>query len=106
MDKKLKSLPIVLMLSTGAVTSIITYSLNYDGKTALLILLGVLLFFYITGSMFSNMIFRFEKEQEEIEREKRKREGMVVEKEPGSEQEEGSASKESSENYVKDAGEQ
>ena len=98
MDKKLKSLPIVLMLSTGAIIGIITYSLNYDGKTALLILLGVLLFFYITGSMFSNMIFRFEKELEELEREKRKSEGKVVEKEPGSEQEEGAGSQESSEN--------
>ena len=98
MDRKLKSLPTVLMLSTGAIIAIITYSLNYDGKTALLILLGVLLFFYITGSMFCNMILRFEKEQEALEREKRKREGMVVEKEPGSEQEEDAGSQESSEN--------
>ena len=98
MKQRLKSLPIILMLVTGAVTSIMTYSMNYDGKTALLILLGVLLFFYIAGCMFRNMILRFEKEQEEKERVKLHQEGKVVEKEPGSEQEEEFASQESSEN--------
>ena len=99
-------LPVVLMLTTGAITSIITYLLNYDGKTALLILLGVLLFFYVSGTMFRNMILRFEKELEEQRRENLKQEGKVVEKEPGSEQGEEFASQKSSENDVKDAGEQ
>ena len=106
MEKRLKMLPVVLMLSTGAITSIITYSLNYDGKTALLILLGVLLFFYIAGCMFRRMILRFEAEQEDKKRASLKQEGKVVEKEPGSEQGEEDAKQTSLENSVKDAGEQ
>lgn len=88
MDQKMKMFPVILMLIAGAITSIITYALNYEGKTALLILLGVLLFFYIAGSLFRNMILRFEKEQAEKEHAYIDQEGKVVEKEPGSEQEE------------------
>lgn len=106
MEKRFKMLPVILTLSTGAITSIITYSLNYDGKTALLILLGVLLFFYIAGSLFRRMILRFEAEQEEKKRTALKQEGQVVEKEPGSEQGEDSVRQKASENNVKDAGEQ
>lgn len=106
MDKKLKMVPVILMLIAGATTSVITYALNYEGKTALLILLGVLLFFYIAGSLFCNMLIRFEKEQAEKEHAYIDAEGKVVEKEPGSDQEEESASQTASENNVKDAGEQ
>jgi len=106
MDKKLKMFPVILMLITGATTSIITYVLNYDGKTALLILLGVLLFFYVAGTLFKNMLVRFEKEQIEKEHAYVDEEGKVVEKEPGAEQEEESALQTASENSVKGAGEQ
>ena len=106
MDKKLKMFPVILMLIAGATTSIITYALNYDGKTALLILLGVLLLFYIAGSLFKNMLVRFEKEQTEKEHTYVDAEGKVVEKEPGSEQEDGAALQTASENSVKGAGEQ
>ena len=106
MKQRLKSLPIVLMLATGAVTSIMTYLMNYDGKTALLILLGVLLFFYVAGTLFKNMLVRFEKEQIEKEHAYVDEEGKVVEKEPGAEQEEESALQTASENSVKGAGEQ
>ncbi len=102
MNKKLKMLPIYLMLITGAVTSIITYMLHYESKTALLILLGVLLFFYITGSLFCSLIQRFEKEQDEKERERLEQEGKVVEKDPSMETD----NETDDENSVKDAGEQ
>ena len=45
------------MLITGAVTGIITYILQYEGKTALIILLAVLLLFYGIGFFFRKMIF-------------------------------------------------
>lgn len=80
MNKNLKMIPVYLMLITGAVTGIVTYTLHYEGKTALLILLGVLLFFYITGSMFVHLIYRFEKEQDEKEKKRLEEEGKVVEK--------------------------
>lgn len=104
MNKNLKMLPIYLMLITGAVTSIITYMLHYEGKTALLILLGVLLFFYITGSMLASLINRFEKEQEEKERARLDEEGKVVEKEISQDGEKPETAND--ENSVKDAGEQ
>ena len=104
MNKNLKMLPIYLMLITGAVTSIITYMMHYEGKTALLILLGVLLFFYIAGSMLASLINRFEKEQEEKERARLDEEGKVVEKEISQDGEKPETAND--ENSVKDAGEQ
>lgn len=102
MSKSLKMLPIYLMLITGAITSIITYTLHYEGKTALLILLGVLLFFYITGSLLASLIYRFEKEQDEKEKARLEEEGKVLEKEPSQDGENETADEDS----VKDAGEQ
>lgn len=104
MNKKLKVLPLYLMLIAGAVTSIITFMLHYEGKTALLILLGVLLFFYVVGSMFASLIDRFEKEQEELERARKEEEGKVLAKKLAEMAEKEAAEKE--ENSVKDAGEQ
>ncbi len=104
MNKKLKVLPLYLMLIAGAVTSIITFMLHYEGKTALLILLGVLLFFYIAGSMFAGLIDRFEKEQEELEKALKEEEGKVLAKKLAEMAEQEAAAKE--ENSVKDAGEQ
>lgn len=83
MKNKFKMLPVVLMLIAGAATGIITYVLNYESKTALLILLGVLLFFYVAGCLFRNMILRFEKEQDEKEKARLEKEGKVLEKEQG-----------------------
>ena len=100
MDGKLKSLPTILMLVAGAITSIITYILQYEGKTALLILLAVLLLFYIIGLMFQKMIYRFENELIRKEKEQREEEGKVVEK--GVEQ----SAENDLENSVKNAGEQ
>lgn len=105
MNQNLRMLPVYLMLFAGATTSIITYALHYEGKTALLILLGVLLFFYIFGSMFVQMIFRFEKEQEEKERIRLEEEGKVLEKEKeaGTEQNEKTASETETAKSAKDS---
>lgn len=102
MDKRLKTLPLVLMLTAGAVTSIITYILHYEGKTALLILLVVLLLFYLIGLLFANMLHHFEEEAARKEKERLEEEGKVVEK--GVEQ--SASTEKDTENSIKDAGEQ
>ena len=102
MNKRLKTLPLIFMLTAGAVNSIITYILHYEGKTALLILLAVLLLFYIMGSLFRKMILRFEDEIAKEEQEKLE-EGKVLEK--NAEAAEQNVETEA-ENGVKDSGEQ
>jgi uncharacterized membrane protein YfcA len=99
MDRKLKMLPVVFMLIAGAITGIITYLLQYEGKNALLILLVVLLLFYGIGFFFRKMIWQFEDEVIRKEKE-RAEEGKVLEKIM-----EAQAQKDA-ENSVKDAGEQ
>lgn len=108
MDRKLKTLPIIFMLTAGAVTSIITYVLHYEGKTALLILLAVLLLFYIIGLLFQKMIYHFEDEVDRKEKERLEEEGKVVEKgvEQSTEKDTERNTEKDTENSVKDAGEQ
>jgi len=100
MDGKLKTLPLIFMLTAGAVTSIITYILHYEGKTALLILLAVLLLFYVIGLLFQKMIYKFEDEVARQEKARLDEEGKVVEK--GTDL----SGDKDTENGVKDAGEQ
>ena len=99
MDRKLKMLPVVFMLIAGAITGIITYLLQYEGKNALLILLVVMLLFYGIGFFFRKMIWQFEDEVVRKEKE-RAEEGKVLEKIM-----EAQAQKDTG-NSVKDAGEQ
>lgn len=99
MDRKLKMLPVVFMLTAGAITSIITYILQYEGKTALMIMLAVLLLFYIIGFYFRKMIWQFEDEVKIKEKELLE-EGKVLEKSAET------ASEKEAEGGVKDAGEQ
>jgi len=99
MDRKLKMLPVVFMLAAGAVTGIITYTLQYEGKNALFILLVVLLLFYCIGFYFRKMIWQFEDEVARKEKE-RVEEGKVLEK--SAEQQ----AEKDAESNVKDAGEQ
>lgn len=73
---KRKLLPPFLMLFTGAVSSLIMIRLNYDTKTMLMILLGVLLVFYFAGCGIKKMLDLFETENE-----RRLDEGEVIEKE-------------------------
>ena len=78
-----KILPLLLMLTAGAVTCIITYIERYPLFDKLLALFVVLLVFYLLGSVLKWTLDFFEMQNEE----KLKEEGEVIEKE--SEEEEG-----------------
>ena len=68
---KRKWIPPFLMLFTGAISSIIMFLLHYDTKSMLMILIGVLVGFYIIGSLFKWMLDIFDKQNyvEEVESE-------------------------------------
>ena len=71
-----KNIPLLLMLSAGAVTCIITYIKKYPVNTQLIALFAVLLLFYVLGSVLVWTLDYFEKQNEE----KLKEEGEVIEK--------------------------
>lgn len=73
---KRKLLPPFIMLVAGLITSIRTYLLHYDTKTALFILLVVLIIFYGLGSILKFVLDTFERQNEE----KALDEGEVIEK--------------------------
>lgn len=73
---KRKLLPPFIMLVAGLITSIRTYLLHYDTKTALFILLVVLIIFYGLGSILKFILDTFERQNEE----KALDEGEVIEK--------------------------
>lgn len=85
MSVQIKLLPILIMLLAGAFTSIITWLLHYDSKTAMWILVGVLILFYIIGRIVQKIIWKFEVQVAEEEakkaEEEKNEEGKVVEKE-------------------------
>ncbi len=64
-NTKLRLFPPMLMLAAGSIASIMTYCFQYELKTALLILLSVLLIFYIIGLIFIKVIMRFDRINEE-----------------------------------------
>ena len=68
---KRKLIPPFLMLSAGAVCSIIMYLNDYQTNRMLMILLGVMIVFYIAGSLFTMMLNIFDRQNqpEEIEAE-------------------------------------
>ena len=72
-----KNLPLVLMLLAGAVTCIITFTNKYAMVDRLGILLGVLVLFYLLGSILVWTLNFFDQQNEK----KRKEEGEVIEKE-------------------------
>ena len=78
-SKKMKMFPLILMLVAGSFTSIMTYYFQYEIKTALLVLLSVLLVFYCLGLLLVNVIASFDKKNEEERRAKEEKEGIVVE---------------------------
>ena len=103
MSKRLKMLPAFVMLLAAALTSIITYCVRYETKTALLILLGVMILFYILGTVLQRVIASFEKANQPKPEEKsdeQKPEGTVLEKDAGQETE--NASSEDEENGKKE----
>lgn len=74
---KKNRLPLVIMLIAGAITSILTFLMNYPVKDMLLAVLIVLIIFYILGSILKWILDLFEKQN----REAAMREGEVIEKE-------------------------
>ncbi len=68
---KRKLIPPFLMLSAGAVCSIIMNLNDYQTNRMLMIVLGVMIVFYIAGSLFTMMLNIFDRQNqpEEIEAE-------------------------------------
>ncbi len=62
---KTKQIPLIMMLLAGAVTSISTKLMRYELETALWILLGVLIVFYIAGCLIKHTLDSFVTAQEE-----------------------------------------
>lgn len=87
----MKNIPFILMLSVGSITSIMTYIFQYEIKTALLVLLSVLLVFYCFGLLLVNVIISFDKKNEEEQRAKELEEGVVLEKEETAEEQQNDA---------------
>ena len=87
----MKNIPFILMLSAGSITSIMTYIFQYEIKTALLVLLSVLLVFYCFGLLLVNVIISFDKKNEEEHRAKELEEGVVLEKEETAEEQQNDA---------------
>lgn len=83
MSDQLRLLPAFVMLVAGAATSIITFLVGYSPKSALLILLVVLIVFYILGLTLQKLIHKFEvanRPKPEEEKKDEEEEGTVVEK--------------------------
>ena len=82
-SKRVRKFPLILMLVAGSFTSIMTYYFQYEIKTALLVLLSVLLIFYLLGLFLANMIESFDKanEKERLEKERLEKEQAAKEQE-------------------------
>ena len=76
-----KLIPIILMLTAGAVTSIVTYIRNFDLIEMLWILLGVLILFYLFGLGIKKVLDVFDEQIKESEEKENESEGSVIEKE-------------------------
>ncbi len=61
---KRKLIPPFLMLSVGAVSSIIMHFNYYETNKMLMILLGVMIVFYIAGNLFIMMLNKFDKQNQ------------------------------------------
>lgn len=81
MSKRFRLLPLTIMLIAGAITGVATFILNYKSTTALWITVGVLILFYIIGTVMQKVLLKFEAEVAEEEAKKAEEEGKVVEKE-------------------------
>ena len=88
-----KNLPLLLMLTAGAVTSIITFIRQYSMLEKLVSLFVVMLIFYVLGSILKWTLDYFDAQNEK----RRLEEGEVIEKEAeGQEGEEGQTQEEES----------
>lgn len=77
-----KNIPLLLMLTAGAVTCIITFVKRYTMIAKLVSLFVVLVIFYVLGSILIWTMDYFEKQNEE----KLKEEGEVIEKDSENEE--------------------
>ena len=77
-----KNLPLLLMLTAGAVTCIITYIMDYSIVTKLVSLFFVLILFYAFGSILKWTLDFFDRQNEEIKK-KEKAEGVENDPESG-----------------------
>ncbi len=87
----MKNIPFILMLSAGSITSIMTYIFQYEIKTALLVLLSVLLVFYCLGLLLIRVIQSFDEKIEEERKAKELEEGVVLEKEETAQEQQNNA---------------
>ena len=85
-SRRMKMFPLIIMLVAGSFTSIMTYYFQYEIKTALLVLLSVLLVFYLLGLLLVNVIISFDKKNEEARLAKKREEGIVLEKDNAQEE--------------------
>lgn len=83
--KKRKMLPIILMLTAGAITSIIAYLRDYELTRMLWMLLGTLIVFYLLGLGVKKVLDVFDEQIREAE--EKQNEGSVIEKELNEENE-------------------
>lgn len=70
-----KNMPLVLMLTAGAVTYVITFIRKYPLQEQLFILLLVLVIFYFLGSVLKGTLDYFDKQNEELEKEAAEEQG-------------------------------
>lgn len=64
---KRKSLPLIVMLTAGAITSIVTYFANVTMDRKVIALSVVLVLFYFLGYVLKMMLDKFDKQNEEGE---------------------------------------
>lgn len=72
-----KNLPMLFMLTAGAVTCVVTYIMDYSVIAKLTTIFAMLVLFYLFGSVLKWTLDFFERQNEE----KQKEEGEVIEKE-------------------------
>ena len=68
---KTRNIPVILMLTAGLITSIITFVFHYEKRAALWILTGVLIAFYILGLFIKHVLDKFYKQIAQREEEER-----------------------------------
>ena len=92
-----KNMPLVLMLIAGACTCIITLVRNYSVLASLVALFAVLLLFYCLGSLIRVLLDRFDRQNEEKEKQEQE------EKEKALQEEEAAASEDAEQKGVSDS---
>lgn len=79
--RRLKYLPLLLMLLVGLIASVMMFYYHYDMVEFLLILVLVMLLFYVAGALIQRRVNWFIQRLEDEEALKQEQEGEVIEKE-------------------------